>query len=260
MRRGRILETASVLALLALLATASSASALRTYSEPIEATSTDIEAGKVKCEEGERVVSGGFTGFVGEYALVNKAVRGKAWLVKGEFSPGAEAFANCSPRLKPEEAKATKDFDEVRASATAKCKKGEAVAGGWAFKPLLPNSDVFTSRPSFNRWKTGAFSEAKGIDRITSFAYCLRKDAVVHQTTSVLPSNGSTSTPASCDPGAELLGGGFETLPEPDFSGTTGPDPAIYGFGRTDQIEWTVEGQNYSPIAGSLEGFAVCLP
>ena len=254
------MAVACLAALSVLLAGASPASALRTYSAPMGATATDFESGKAECEDGERVISGGFTGSEGDYALVNKAARGTAWVVKGEITLPATVFAYCSPKLKPEQAKATKAFDgNVRANATAKCDRGAAAAGGWAYKPLATNSPVFTSRPSFNRWRIGAFSDTSS-GKITSFAYCVRRQLEVHQNTSVLPANGDTVTTSSCDDGTELLGGGFETLPEPDFDNATGPDPFINSEGRDDPLVWAVEAHNYSVVAGSLEAFAICLP
>lgn len=223
-------------------------------------TATGFEAGKASCEDGEQVISGGFTGSEGDYALVNRAARRKAWVVKGEISLPATVFAYCSARLEPEHAQATKAFDgNDRANATAKCDHGWAAAGGWAYKPLASDSPVFTSRPSFNRWRIGAFSGTNS-GKITSFAYCVRRTLEVHQNTSTLPANGSTVTTSDCDPGTELLGGGFETLPEPDFDNATGPDPFINSEGRDDPLVWAVEARNYSPVPGSLEAFAICLP
>jgi len=257
---GSKLAIALLAALSMLLAGASSASALRSSSAPIEATASGFEAGKAKCDDGERVISGGFTGSEGDYALVNKAARGNAWVVKGEITIPATVFAYCSPNLKPEQAKATKAFGgKARANATAKCDRGAAAAGGWAYKPLTGNSPVFTSRPSFNRWRIGGFSDVRS-GKITSYAYCVRRELEVHQNTSVLPANGDTVTTSSCDDGTELLGGGFETLPEPDFDNLTGPDPFINSEGRDDPLVWAVEAHNYSVVAGSLEAFAICLP
>jgi hypothetical protein len=217
--------------------------------------------GKAKCGEGERVVSGGHTGSDGNYALVNKAVRGKAWVVKGDFTLPATVFAYCSPRLEPVQAKQTKDFGgEVRANVTAKCERGAAAAGGWAYKPLRSNSPVFTSRPSFFRWRVEAFNGVSADTSITSFAYCLRRELAVHQNTATLPANDDAVSTSSCDKGEELLGGGFETLPEPDFDNLTGPDPFIYTQGRDDPLVWAAGAHNYSAVAGSLETFAICLP
>jgi hypothetical protein len=260
MRTGARLTITSVLALVVLSATASTAAALRDHTAPMSAAPSGMDGGKAKCGDGERVISGGFSGDEGNYALVNKAVKGKAWVVKGEFSLPATVFAYCSRRLEPETAKETKDFDGgVRASATAKCRHGAAAAGGWSYKPLIQNSPVFTSRPSFYLWKVKAFS-GSNLGSITSYAYCLRKELEVHQTTSALPANGSTVTPASCDAGSELLGGGFETTPEPDFDNLAGPDPFIYTQGRDDPLVWAAGAYSYSAMAGSLDAFAICLP
>jgi hypothetical protein len=254
------LTITSALALLALSATASTAAALQNRSEPMSEAPSGFEGAKVKCEDGERVISGGHTGSPGDYALVNKAVKGKAWVVKGEFALPATAFAYCSRRLEPETAKKTKEFDGgVRANATARCRRGAAAAGGWAFKPRAGNSPVFTSRPSLFLWKVGAFSGTSS-GSITSFAYCLREEFEVHQNTSVLPAGNSTVTTATCDAGSQLMGGGFETLPEPDFDNKTGPDPFIYTQGRDDPLVWAAGARNYSAAAGSLEAFAICLP
>lgn len=260
MRRGIRVTITSALALLALSVMTSTADALQSRSAPMSEAPSGFEGGKAKCEDGERVISGGFTGNPGDYALVNKAVKGKAWAVKGVFELPGTVFAYCSSRLEPETVKKTKDFDgDVRANATARCRHGAAAAGGWAYKPLRENSPVFTSRPSFFLWKVGAFSDTSS-GSITSFAYCLRKEFEVHQNTSVLPAGDDTVTTASCDPGSELMGGGFETLPKPDFDNQTGPDPFIYTQGRDDPLVWAAGAHNYSVVAGSLEAFAICLP
>jgi hypothetical protein len=260
-RRGGFLAVAAVASGAALAVLGAPALALEGHSAVIEPGPGSFESGKAKCEQGQRVVSGGFLGGSGDYALVSKAVRGKAWLVKGEFTGKGLVFANCSSRLAPTTAKEEKRFTRTRGDATARCGDNQsAVAGGWAYRPLNFNNPIFTSRPSGSRWTVEGFVDDLDLDpSLTAYAYCLGRDVSVEGDSAAMPADGDAESEAECDPSQELLGGGFETTPRPDFGNETGPDPFIYGMGRTAQFTWSTLARNYSAVGGTLRTFAVCL-
>ena len=259
--RGRRLIPACLGALALLAAFASPALALKTYEEELVDGPGSFMKGKAKCDEGERVVSGGFSGGQGDFAMVNKAVKGKAWLVKGKFVSGGTVSANCSSRLEVKAESKTRPFEGERGKATAFCDNGRvAVAGGWQYSELLDNSPVFKSRPSFDRWQVAGFLGDEEEDvTLTSYVYCLGDAREVHQSTGAMAPTSNVISVAACPSGDELIGGGFETLPDPDFGNTTGPDPFVFASSRTARSKWTAEARNYSAVGGSLETFAVCL-
>jgi hypothetical protein len=251
-------------ALLVLGALAAPASALEGYEGNIEATPGGADKGKAECGNGEHAVSGGFAGEASDYAAVNKAVGGDAWVVKGDFAGEASVFVNCSRRLEPKVRKDTDAFggSSSPATPTARCRAGwEAVAGGWSYKGPAFNSPVYMSAPSGRRWKVEGFNGGGNtVDGLTAHAYCLRTDLEVQTSEGAMPMSADASASVDCHAGRELLGGGFSTSPQPDFDNKLGPDPFVFGTGRTEKREWSALAHNYSSAAGTLHVFATCRP
>jgi hypothetical protein len=254
----------AALALVALTLAAEPASALKGYSAKIKDTAGDLDRGKVKCgDKDEFVVSGGFSGVSSDAAVVNRAAGGNAWLVKGDFALPATAYANCSKHYQPKVAKKTSAFNgNIGTLAEAHCSNGrQAVAGGWQYKKGGANSPVYTSAPAVEDWEVGGFNGSGNHNAtLTAYAYCLNVVPAVTSSTNAMGAGGDVSGVAECDPGEELLGGGFETTPDPDFNNVAGPDPFVFGAGRAAKREWLAEAHNYSSVGGDLHVFATCLP
>ncbi len=259
MKRG--LGITLAVALAALSVTAGPASALKGYEAAITDQGGGFDKGRVKCGPGERVVSGGFSGVQSDSAVVNKAVRGKAWLVRGDFALPATVYAYCDSQLDVSVAKKTKKFpDSDRLNVAARCAGNQVpAAGGWAYRELVSNSPVYTSAPyGDHRWLVGGFTSGIG-DKLTAYAYCLNGDVRVDGSLVLMPDGENATNFAGCDQGEELLGGGFQTDPKPDFGNTFGPDPFFYATWKSNQREWSTSAHNYSSIGGTLSTFATCL-
>ena len=205
-------------------ATAGAASALTGSEGPIVNSDDGFQTGVATCPDGERVVSGGFSGSQANYALINRAEGKKAWMVKGSFFLPATVYAYCSPRLKVDVAEETKKFSGSGAlKVSAECAKGlDPVAGGWEYLDPASNSPVFTSAPSGSRWTVGGFQGGSTAKKLRAFAYCARGDNRVDKSSEPMPADDTATGLAGCG-GDALLAGGFKTTPKPDFDNLSGP-------------------------------------
>jgi hypothetical protein len=179
-RRGLAAPAAIVAALIA----PAGASALTEVSVKGAHVGSGVYAGTAPCPTGKHPVSGGFTSSVGAYASVNKATA-NGWRVQALNTASLTVYAFCSGRLEPNRAAGSATFPRnssgVERTAKATCRRGRAVAGGWAFTPgglAALNQPVFKSRPQgTDKWAVTAFNNDSGAsprERIKAFAYCLR--------------------------------------------------------------------------------------
>jgi hypothetical protein len=235
------------------------ANALRTHSAPIDSQAGAFALqGKATCAEGERVVSGGFSGSPGDFAIVNRAVRGSAWVVKGSFSPGASVFAYCSERLQVRVVKKSEVFDSrARGRVSAECPGDQYPAGGgWAFGDLSLQRPIISSASNFRSWRVVSDRGDVG-GSLTAYAYCLKRSPVTYMTSTSLTAGATAGKTTTCEFGRpQLLGGGFETFLEP---GEPRPQPVFYESRRTGQVDWTASAVNYGEDRTTLLVFADCL-
>lgn len=248
------------------------APAFRTATATFEDTASGLQLATAVCPAGEHVVAGGFTGQVGGFAVLNRAVKKRtAWRVKGSFAEGSIAYAYCSKALSvtsttnatsvPVETATT----YANATSTASCPKGtRAVAGGWQLKPMNLNSPIFTSAPQGKRgWTVVGLLGTGEPYKLKSYAYCLdleldRDMDVATQAVAAPAGDAVTTATATCD-GGTVIGGGFATTPEPDFENDTGPDTFFFGSSNDGKKGHTVSAINYSDVAGTVTAYAVCL-
>jgi hypothetical protein len=268
---------------------ASSAGA--TTVKPVRAVGTEQQDGSflatAECPDGRRVVGGGFRGADGSSVIVNKAVGNHAWTVRSFDTDRIAAIAYCSQYRKLTTASATGTLDQpgpsspprgqapLQGGATASCPSGsKVVSGGWEYESLISNSPVYTSRPvGTTDWKVYAASDDQG-SSITAYAYCVKGKTIKIESSAKSPlrtgsgrrgrgqsrgfGSGINSATTSCPKSSALLGGGFETTPQPDFYNENGPDTFFSYSTRSSKREWTAQAVNYSNVSGNIQAFALC--
>jgi hypothetical protein len=232
-----------------------------------------VYAGTARCPPGAKVISGGFSTSQTDYVIVNRAQRKTGWFAKARDATDLTILAYCSRRLEASRASRTAKFplasDGIQRNAVARCDQGKAVAGGWSFLPTngaADNQPVFeSSRRGADRWAVGAFnhlhSNVDVRDRIKAFVYCLRgvRVAVRRDASPMAGEDDAAAATADCEPGEEVLGGGYSTSPEPDFFNLSGPDFFYYVSAHGSQtVYWTAAAWNYSLAEGAVTSLAIC--
>lgn len=237
-------------------------------------TSTPVDgllSATARCEAGEHVISGGYQGVPGEYALVNRRQGPRGWTVTAQpsGSPSLIALAYCTRRAGLSERSHTEPvvYDGVdnQGAASARCDRGERVVSG-GYETVDPKVDVrdlaaFKSRRvRAHRWKVEAVTDG-GDARLRVFAYCRERGEVRRRSSSeaIAASSDGLAT-ARCRPGEELLAGGYATSPRTDYYNTTGPDLFYNTSFRLGDRGWTARARNYSAVGGTITAFAYCRP
>jgi hypothetical protein len=256
------------IAVATLLAFVPSAVALETVSVKGVDQGDGLFIGTATCPAGKTVVSGGFEVNPTGTATVNKAKGERRWVVQATDSTSLTVTANCSKRLDPSVSSRARAFgannEGVNTTTKARCKRGQVVAGGWAFQPAgdsLSNSPVFKSnRKGTDRWVvTAVHDDPNAQSKIKVFAYCLRGVGVRARGDSVeIEPNADEMATAACKPGEELLGGGYTTTPRPDWNNMTGPDNFYFASQRSGPREWQAGARNHSSVDGEIVTTAIC--
>jgi hypothetical protein len=208
------------------------------------------------------VISGGFDAVEGNPAPVSRALGNRAWLVR-TFDSSFTGYAYCSKTMRASHAHNSVDVtDTVNTSVDATCPSGTRVVSG-GYRMANPggqsNSPIYSTFASGQRkWSILALLSDVP-NSLKAFAYCADAPPVTIRTaTGAAPSNDSGTATVSCKSGEELLSGGYETTPTPDWHNTDGPDTFIHSSSRSGVRAWTVSAFNYSSVAGQLVAYAIC--
>jgi hypothetical protein len=270
MSQGSRISMLCSLAAAAVVTIAAPAQALTTHTADFANNANGYQVALAECGKGEHVISGGYrTSDIGTFATTNRAKGRSAWRVRGSFTEDAEAYAYCSSKLAVEPVRESADTGSGSLGSgqvvEAECPGGTSVAsGGFTLRPRGNNDPIFTSMPASERvWKVQGIGPGGSDYSLSAFAYCLddRVEIEESELSDVAPDGpGQGSATATCADGAELLGGGFETQPEPDYYNQNGPDTFFDTSARDGSRAWTVEAINYSSFEdGTIQAFATCL-
>jgi hypothetical protein len=238
-------------------------------------TSTPVDGlltATARCERGEHVISGGYQGGDGEYALASRRQGPRGWTVTVQSSSApsliATAYCGTGPRLAGHSRTETVIYDGIdnQGAATARCDRGERVVSG-GFQTLDAEVDqkdlaAFKSRRvRARRWRVDAVTDGGANARLRVFAYCRRNVEVKQRSSSeAIGANADGLATARCRPGEGLLSGGYSTSPETDYYNMTGPDLFYHTSFRLGDRGWTARAHNYSnsPAGGTITAFAYC--
>jgi hypothetical protein len=238
------------------------ASALTTV--PASAVSAGANGFKAiaQCPSGQHVISGGFNAVAGSSVPVSRALGDDSWLVRA-FDPGFTGYAYCSKTLRTSRVHESVDVPgPVNLHVTPTCPSTKNVlAGGWRMSDpgTRSNAPIFSSFPaSARKWSVVGLVDSAPAT-LKAWAYCaVAPEAKVRTGTASISSQEDATATASCQSGEELMGGGYETTPTPDWNNTTGPDTFVNQSYRSGALDWTVAARNYSSVGGTLTAYAVC--
>jgi Tfp pilus assembly major pilin PilA len=254
---------------LVVVAAPGSASALKTRSLTTTSVDNGVLTATAKCKQGERIVSGGFSGHEESFATESRAAKGQKWIVRlldFSLTPSLTVDAYCAKRGRVSRHKHTDDAaatPDEPSQSKAKCDSKETIiSGGYKLVSATAgeNSPVFSTRRTGKRaWSSAAFvDDVPGT--LTTFAYC-RKNAEVNvrsQQSDPIGTDEKGSVTARCHKGEKLLSGGYTTTPDSDFNNDTGPDLFYYRSSRSGPRSWTAAAHNYSDIPGQITTFVYC--
>jgi len=193
---------------------------------------------------------------------VSRALGTDAWLVR-TFDSSFTGYAYCSKTMRASRAHNSVDVnDNENASVDARCPSGTRVVSGghrMANPGAQSNSPIYSTFPSGQRTWSILAVVSDVPNSLKAFAYCAdTAPLTVRTATGAVPSNDAGMSTVSCKSGEELLSGGYETTPTPDWHNTNGPDTFIHSSFRSAARAWTVNAFNYSDVAGQLVAYAIC--
>jgi hypothetical protein len=250
----------------ALILAATGGAALKTKSASTHLDPSEEGSVTAKCKRGTEAVSGGFE--TTEEGRIRGAARAgkRQWTVTG-LGGGIDgvpmtAFAYCDrsePKLKKQSTEVSVDSSDVRAAATATCKRGtEAVSGGFEGDSELVV--VAAQRDGKRRW-TAAALELLPVGQtrtFTAFVYCdkSKPGLKVRSSTTEIDSFGLGSATTECGRRTKLVSGGFSSPPVM-ASGFPGPAVIVHESHREGARGWTASGLAGFG-GGSLAVYAYC--
>jgi hypothetical protein len=258
-----------------------------------KSATVDVDPGEIgtvtaKCEQGEKLLSGGFKDaeFTGQQdtapLLVPNASRkqgGKKWTVEaqnlGEQDGNLTAHVYCREGRKlAKESASVNVAAQGAGTATAECNQGQKVRSGGFENPdygldldQVPALLPFESRKQGGRkWVVSAFNFSAATGKLTAYAYCgdgkgLKK---VSETTEVPVSDfdtgqlGNSTATAKCNEDQRVISGGFDN---PDFGAESETDPQLFPnlSQKSGSKKWKARGINNSSVEpGTWKVFAYC--
>lgn len=249
-----------------LTATASGAHALDKRTAESEVRGNGSSVAVAECRDNERVVSGGYRLDDGssDTPTTSKAKGERAWTVTAQQT-GFTAYALCSRRIRVTDVAETVGFRGTGSgrgtAASARCASDKRViAGGFQFSEPIGNSPVFRSRPTDARtWSVLALSEADE-SKLKVLAYCVddRGGISVRKDSAEIGANEVRTVEPKCRSSETRLSGGWTVNPRPDWNNDEGPDTFFSSAYPGAQETFVATAINFSSVAGTISGFAVC--